>query len=978
MLTRALAATAITTAALAAQAQAAPNATTQPSVAPDGISTVGQEKVGSIGEWTGTGPITYTLRWRLCNSGNASLCDTRASLTTTNPAATLAYTPVAGDNLTGRRLFFEVSATDSAGTTTLEAGSRAVLPNRRWYVPTAVPAASNSGITSVGDAVIDSTGTTTVVTFGGGEMRAYRIDPTGSAGPPETIPGGGTGIVATDVDDGGRVFVLFLTGDQDLKVAERAPGTDVWTSSLLAAGAEHQGLDSRAMSVAGSGVAAVAWVKPSTGTDDDDDPDEVHIATRAGDGTWSTGVVDQPRKHVTCEGSPGDGWVEGVDDLNVAIAPNGDVTAVWNRRYDRCDVGQPHVADNTLDAIYRRGGSWTALQHLGNSQGLAGLHPERLEASAAGTVLVYSSWFEDRLFMHEAGPGAQFSTLDVTSLPTPMRDFRGPAGGWGHGLDLDLDDDGYIAAAWNTFGSVPDGIPTTLEADRGQVGLGLEPYATLHSAPDGNWSSSNPEITLGDAGAMALTASAFSEHPDPGPVFATRAAGGGWSDLQTVDYDNDRGDAMRWTGTGERALRFTDAGALYTAGDFRGITPQIAASRLALGRGLPFVQLGFDTARPNQSVTVRPWAVREPDGLALTYAWDLDNDGQYDDSTAAEPQVSFATEGEHTIRVRVTATDGESSTAAGVVSVAANSVPTITGIFATPDPPDAGQQASFAAFGFDDRSSDQLTYAWSFDGVPDATQTGSTATHTFASGGTHSVSVAASDAEGGVSSTFTQQYAVSGGPSPPPAAKHTLTVAVTGTGDGTLASSPAGIDCVRSGGLCSKQYDEGTNVILTADPADGSSQTGWLGCDAIQAGGSECVVSMDADTSVTAFFDLIPGSGNPDPTDPGTSDPGTSDPGTSDPGTSGQPDPPQTKITSQKAQSAKRMKFEFTGSGGQGALRFECSIDDGKFAPCESPLKKSFKPGKHTLEVRAVDERGVADETPAKTGFKIKKKRRRK
>ena len=44
----------------------------------------------------------------------------------------------------------------------------------------------------------------------------------------------------------------------------------------------------------------------------------------------------------------------------------------------------------------------------------------------------------------------------------------------------------------------------------------------------------------------------------------------------------------------------------------------------------------------------------DPEGSALTYAWDLDDDGQYDDSTAAKPTVTFTTAGTHTVRLRVT------------------------------------------------------------------------------------------------------------------------------------------------------------------------------------------------------------------------------------------------------------------------------------------------------------------------------------
>jgi len=69
----------------------------------------------------------------------------------------------------------------------------------------------------------------------------------------------------------------------------------------------------------------------------------------------------------------------------------------------------------------------------------------------------------------------------------------------------------------------------------------------------------------------------------------------------------------------------------------------------------------------------------DPDpGTTLTYAWDLDNDGSFDDGTLATFQVTFDTAGVHPVRLRVTDPGGASAT--DTVSVSVNStapVPTI-------------------------------------------------------------------------------------------------------------------------------------------------------------------------------------------------------------------------------------------------------------------------------------------------------------
>jgi len=87
--------------------------------------------------------------------------------------------------------------------------------------------------------------------------------------------------------------------------------------------------------------------------------------------------------------------------------------------------------------------------------------------------------------------------------------------------------------------------------------------------------------------------------------------------------------------------------------------------------------------------------------------------------------------------------------------------------------------------------------------------------------------------------------------------EHTLTVSKAGSGSGSVASSPAGIDC---GGTCSASFTEGTIVTLTAVAAAGSTFTGWGGdCTGL----STCMVTMDQARSVTATFTLV--SGQPTP-----------------------------------------------------------------------------------------------------------------
>jgi hypothetical protein len=71
---------------------------------------------------------------------------------------------------------------------------------------------------------------------------------------------------------------------------------------------------------------------------------------------------------------------------------------------------------------------------------------------------------------------------------------------------------------------------------------------------------------------------------------------------------------------------------------------------------------------------------------------------------------------------------------------------------------------------------------------------------------------------------------------------------VTRSGNGTVKSTPAGIDC---GPVCESSYTGGTSVTLTASPASGWSFQGWSGAC---TGTGACTVMMNAAVSVTATF----------------------------------------------------------------------------------------------------------------------------
>ena len=82
--------------------------------------------------------------------------------------------------------------------------------------------------------------------------------------------------------------------------------------------------------------------------------------------------------------------------------------------------------------------------------------------------------------------------------------------------------------------------------------------------------------------------------------------------------------------------------------------------------------------------------------------------------------------------------------------------------------------------------------------------------------------------------------------------QHQLKVTTSGTGTGTVTSSPTGINC---GGTCAANFEYGTVVTLTGAPGPNTKAAQWSGCESVN-GSNECKVTMSAVKEVTATFNL--------------------------------------------------------------------------------------------------------------------------
>ncbi|MDQ2700733.1 MAG: Ig-like domain-containing protein, partial [Actinomycetota bacterium] len=100
---------------------------------------------------------------------------------------------------------------------------------------------------------------------------------------------------------------------------------------------------------------------------------------------------------------------------------------------------------------------------------------------------------------------------------------------------------------------------------------------------------------------------------------------------------------------------------------------------------------------------------------------------------------------------------------------------------------------------------------------------------------------------------------------------HALKVTRTGNGQGTVRSSPAGIEC---GPDCSATYPAGTPVTLTAEPATGSDFKGWS--KDCPGDSTVCTVTTDQARDVETAFTLQKRSLALDKTDDGDGEVSTS------------------------------------------------------------------------------------------------------
>ncbi|MEA2711520.1 MAG: fibronectin-binding autotransporter adhesin [Phycisphaerales bacterium] len=152
----------------------------------------------------------------------------------------------------------------------------------------------------------------------------------------------------------------------------------------------------------------------------------------------------------------------------------------------------------------------------------------------------------------------------------------------------------------------------------------------------------------------------------------------GTGDILSYKWDLDGNPLNGYEVTGQSVPFSKDAPGTYTiglevtdsAGNVDTDTVDVTFTDVA-----PTANAGPDqSAGPGQSVALSGSGANTAGDAIVGYAWDLDNDGAFDDSSDQNTSVSFTSAGAHTVRLQVTDDDGQTAIDSMIVNVSSTAV----------------------------------------------------------------------------------------------------------------------------------------------------------------------------------------------------------------------------------------------------------------------------------------------------------------
>lgn len=334
-----------------------------------------------------------------------------------------------------------------------------------------------------------------------------------------------------------------------------------------------------------------------------------------------------------------------------------------------------------------------------------------------------------------ADAGGPYSGLEGESVPLDASGSSDP-GNDIVSYEWDLDNDGEFDDDTGV------NVPFSRTED------GVYPVAVRVTDDDGDFDTDSTTVTVGNAPPVADAGGPYSMVEGGSVVLDASGSTDPGNDIVLYEWDLDDDGAfddaaginVSFTtledGVYPVSVRVTDDDG---ASDTDSTTVTVNNAPPTADAGGPY------TMEEGGSVVLDASGSSDPGNDIVSYEWDLDDDGEYDDASGVTVSFSAPDNGAYPVSVRVTDDDGASDTNGAEVTVT-NVAPSVD---AGPDQTvNVGETAAFAGSFTDPGSADTHTITWDF-GDGDSASGTLTPSHSYTTAGTYTVTLTVEDDDGG-------------------------------------------------------------------------------------------------------------------------------------------------------------------------------------------------------------------------------------